>query len=65
MGLKNLIKIIKCKIFVCCKSSCSMNDTNGDGIPDTVKIEYELDNDTKETEEKMKEQREKYFKECS
>tara|TARA_R110000823_G_scaffold6001_2_gene23452 strand:+ start:242 stop:430 length:189 start_codon:yes stop_codon:yes gene_type:complete len=60
MGLKNLIKIVKCKIFICCKSSCSINDTNGDGIPDTVKIEYELD---KETEEKMKEQREKYFKE--
>ena len=57
MSLKNLIKIIKCKIFVCCKSSCSINDTNGDGIPDTVKIEYQLD------EEKMKEQREKYFKE--
>ena len=56
MKLKNLIKIIRCKIFICCKSSCSLNDTNNDGIPDTVKIEYELD------EEKLKEQREKYYK---
>jgi len=55
MSFKNLIKIIKCKIFICCKSSCSLNDTDRDGLPDTVKIEYQLD------EEKIKEQRNKYF----
>lgn len=29
---------IKCKLFVCCKSQCTLNDTNGDGIPDEIKI---------------------------
>ena len=33
-----LLKKIKCKLFVCCKSQCSLNDTNNDGIPDEVVI---------------------------
>ncbi len=32
------IKRIKCKWLVCCKSKCSLNDTDGDGIPDQLVI---------------------------
>ena len=41
MGLINILKKIKCKIFVCCGSKCSLNDTNGDGEVDQVKVETE------------------------
>jgi hypothetical protein len=27
---------LKCKVFVCCKSKCSMNDTDGDGVVDEI-----------------------------
>jgi len=49
MKLKNLIKIIRCKMFICCKSSCSLNDTNNDGIPDTIIIEQELNSQSSAT----------------
>lgn len=32
------LKRVKCKWFVCCKSKCSLNDTDGDGIPDELVI---------------------------
>ena len=34
-----ILKKIKCKIFVCCGSKCSLNDQDKDGIPDELKIE--------------------------
>ncbi len=37
-----LIKKIKCKLFVCCKSQCSLNDTDHDGIPDEIKINTKI-----------------------
>jgi len=39
MKLTNFLKLIKCKVFICCKSKCSLNDSDGDGIIDTIKIE--------------------------
>jgi len=39
MKIKQLLKHIKCKFFVCCGSKCSLNDTDGDGIVDSIKIE--------------------------
>lgn len=33
-----LLKKLRCKMFVCCGSKCSMNDTDGDGIPDSLSI---------------------------
>ena len=36
--MMKLLKRIKCKLFVCCKSQCSLNDTNGNGIVDEVQI---------------------------
>ncbi len=27
---------LKCKVFVCCKSKCSMNDVDGDGLVDEI-----------------------------
>ncbi len=42
MKLKELLKLIKCKMFVCCGSKCSLNDSDGDGIIDTVKIEEDI-----------------------
>ena len=41
------LKKIKCKVFVCCKSKCSLNDSNGDGIPDKLTIENSEENDNK------------------
>ncbi len=41
MGLINILKKIKCKIFVCCGSKCSLNDTDGDGIPDQFIVDHE------------------------
>lgn len=26
----------KCKVFICCKSKCSINDVDRDGIPDEI-----------------------------
>ena len=37
-----LMKKFMCKMSICCKSKCSYNDTNGDGIPDEIKIEQEF-----------------------
>jgi len=36
-----LLSRMKCKIMVCCNSKCSMNDTDGDGIVDSVTIQKE------------------------
>jgi hypothetical protein len=33
------LKKVKCKMFVCCGSKCSLNDTDGDGVIDEIKIE--------------------------
>ena len=37
--MRKFLKKLKCKLFVCCGSKCSLNDTDGDGIPDELKIE--------------------------
>ena len=34
-----LLSKLKCKIMVCCNSKCSMNDTDNDGIVDSITIE--------------------------
>ena len=39
MGLKAILKAISCKLNVCCKSKCSLNDTNNDGIIDELEWE--------------------------
>ena len=33
-----LLKKFVCKFTICCKSNCTLNDTNGDGIPDQIDI---------------------------
>ena len=38
MWLKEVLNRIKCKMFICCNSKCSLNDTNNDGIPDELVI---------------------------
>ena len=38
MKLFKLLNALKCKIFICCKSKCSLNDNDGDGIIDEIKI---------------------------
>ena len=35
------INKIKCKFAICCKSKCSLNDTNNDGIPDQLVIKLD------------------------
>tara|TARA_R110000787_G_scaffold148530_1_gene262456 strand:+ start:2125 stop:2340 length:216 start_codon:yes stop_codon:yes gene_type:complete len=32
-----ILKKLKCKVFACCGSKCSINDTDGDGVPDEVR----------------------------
>lgn len=44
MSIKKLLKKIKCKMFVCCGSKCSLNDTDGDGIIDTLNYRDEKGN---------------------
>jgi len=34
-----LLSKLKCKMMVCCNSKCSMNDTDGDGVVDSIVIE--------------------------
>jgi hypothetical protein len=36
-----LLSKLKCKIMVCCNSKCSMNDTDGDGVVDSITIQKE------------------------
>jgi len=43
-----LLKKLRCKVFACFGSKCSINDTNNDGVPDqiiyeSVKKEYTTD----------------------
>lgn len=33
------INKLKCKFAICCNSKCSLNDTDGDGIVDSVTIQ--------------------------
>ena len=37
--LKKILTKIRCKLFVCCGSKCSVNDTDNDGIPDELVVE--------------------------
>lgn len=46
--LKKILTKIKCKLFVCCGSKCSINDTNNDGVPDELVVE-KLEGDEKIT----------------
>lgn len=39
MKLLHFLKRVKCKMFICCKSKCSLNDTNDDGIVDEFVME--------------------------
>tara|TARA_R110002072_G_scaffold80246_2_gene184568 strand:+ start:63 stop:272 length:210 start_codon:yes stop_codon:yes gene_type:complete len=34
--IKEFLKRLKCKAFVCCGSKCSLNDTDGDGMIDQI-----------------------------
>ena len=34
-----LLQKLKCKLFVCCGSKCSLNDLDGDGVVDSITIE--------------------------
>lgn len=34
-----LLQKLKCKLFVCFGSKCSLNDENGDGIVDSITIQ--------------------------
>lgn len=36
--LEKFFKSFRCNFIMCCKSKCSINDTDGDGIPDTLEI---------------------------
>lgn len=47
-----LLKKIVCKFQICCKSKCTLNDTNGDGIPDQITFEEWL-NQTKDSVEEQ------------
>ncbi len=39
MKLLHFLKRVKCKMFICCKSKCSLNDSNSDGIVDEFVME--------------------------
>jgi len=41
-----LLQKLKCKLFVCCGSKCSLNDVDGDGIVDSITIENIKENPT-------------------
>ncbi len=47
-----LLKKIVCKFQICCKSNCTLNDSNGDGIPDQITFEEWL-NQTKDSVEEQ------------
>ena len=38
------LKKLKCKLFVCCGSKCSLNDVDGDGVIDSITIEEVKEN---------------------
>jgi len=38
----SLLKRLKCKLFICCGSKCSLNDNDGDGVIDEIKIETNI-----------------------
>ena len=39
MKVMNFLKRVKCKVFICCKSKCSLNDSDSDGIVDEFVME--------------------------
>ena len=39
MGLFKILNRLRCKMFACFGSKCSIEDTNNDGIPDKIIIE--------------------------
>ena len=41
MKLFNLLTALKCKVFICCKSKCSLNDNDGDGVIDSITVQKE------------------------
>ena len=41
-----ILQKLKCKLFVCCGSKCSLNDENGDGVIDSITIENIKENPT-------------------
>jgi len=45
--LKEFIDRIKCKIFICCKSKCSLNDTLSTELPQEVEAKIHYDYFTK------------------
>jgi len=47
-----LLKKIVCKFQICCKSNCTINDSNGDGVPDQITFEEWL-NQTKDSVEEQ------------
>jgi len=38
------LKKLKCKLFVCCGSKCSLNDTDGNGVIDSITIQEVKEN---------------------
>ncbi len=46
--MMKFLKKVKCKVFVCCKSKCTINDTNNNGIPDELTIENLEEHDKSE-----------------
>jgi len=38
------LKKLKCKLFVCFGSKCSLNDKDGDGVIDSITIEEVKEN---------------------
>lgn len=44
MGKGQFWKKVRCKLFICCKLKISLNDIDGDNIPDEIKIKKCEDN---------------------
>lgn len=46
-----LLKKIVCKFQICCKSKCTLNDTNGDGVPDQIDFDPDWLDQIRDSEE--------------